>query len=297
MELRHLKYFVAVAEAGSFTRAAERLHTVQSSLTRQIQDLEHYIGTRLIERGGRPLRLTPAGKAFLDEAKLALAQAERAVERARQAARDNAGRLTLGFLLGSEIDLMMRVMTTLHGELESIELVMRSESSPDLIEALNRRELDAAFVRPDADCHGLLLQPLPSERLMAALPQNHRLADADSVHLEELKGDPFVRLAQRFAPVFNGIMAAYTAAHGIDLTDSYEAENISMAFSLISSLGGVSLLPEYASRMLPRSVKAVPLADAAPTIGLALAYHPETRSPLLKSFLTSFLKTIARDNV
>jgi LysR family transcriptional regulator, hca operon transcriptional activator len=97
--------------------------------------------------------------------------------------------------------------------------------------------------------------------------------------------------------VFNDIVTAYTAAHGIDLTDSYEAENLSMAFSLISSVGGVSLLPEYASRMLPRSVQAVPLADAAPTIGLALAHHPENRSPSLKSFLTSFLTTIARDNV
>jgi LysR family hca operon transcriptional activator len=138
MELRHLKYFVAVAELGGFTAAAERLHTAQPSLSRQIRDLEAHIGTALFERSSRRVALTKAGQVFLDEARLTLAQANRSVERARQAAHEQAGRLTLGFVFGVEAEQLMRVMSVLHADLKHIEVAMHTQSSPMLITELKR---------------------------------------------------------------------------------------------------------------------------------------------------------------
>jgi LysR family transcriptional regulator, hca operon transcriptional activator len=137
LKLRHLRYFVTVAETGSFTRAAELLHTVQPSLSRQIQDLEREVGAELLRRNSRKLEPTPAGAVFLDEARLVLAQSERAVERARQVARAGARRFTLGFLQGVEIELLVRVMTAFQAELKPVELTVRSRPSPELIAALH----------------------------------------------------------------------------------------------------------------------------------------------------------------
>src|SRR4030081_1079330 len=149
MELRHLRYFVAVAEEGSLTLAAEkRLHTAQPSLSRQIRDLEYEVGVRLMSRGVHGIELPAAGKAFLDHARLALTQAEAAKEAARRAAQPAQPTFALGFLTGKEIDWLPEAMRILHDELPNIEITVSSQNSPDLANALMRGRLDAAFMRP-----------------------------------------------------------------------------------------------------------------------------------------------------
>jgi LysR family hca operon transcriptional activator len=288
MELRHLRYFVTVAETANFTRAAEILHTVQPSLSRQIQDLEREIGAMLLQRNSRKIELTPAGVVFLDEARLVLAQAERAVERARQVARASAGRLTLGFLPGVEIDLLVGVMTALHGELKDVELTMHSQPSPDLIRSLHARRIDAAFIRPDDDCEGLEVRILRREHLLAAVPAGHRLAKATSIKPTDFNKQPFIAVAAERAPVLATVIQEFTRKHNIVASECYEAENLAMAFSLIASIDGLSLLPEYAFRLCPPSVVAVPLASTAPMIDLALASHPGNRSSVLNAFIRYF---------
>jgi LysR family transcriptional regulator, hca operon transcriptional activator len=291
MELRHLRYFVTVAETGSFTRAAEILHTAQPSLSRQIKDLEHEVGTELLRRNSRMLKPTPAGAVFLEEARLVLAQSERAVERARQVARAGARRFTLGFLPGVEIELLVRVMTALQAELKPVEVTMRSRPSPELIAALHEGHIDAAFVRPDDSCKGLEVRVVRSERLMAALPSTHRLAKLERISVDDFNREAFINVPTEHAPALRRIIDEYIRSHNIQPDRTYDAENLTMTFSLISSIGGISLLPEYAFRLCPPTVVAVPLASDSPTIDLALAYRSDNRSSVLREFLEGFFPT------
>src|SRR5246500_5069209 len=150
MELRHLRYFIAVAEAGSLTVAAEKkLHTSQPSLSRQIRDLEFEVGVQLMSRSVHGIELTAAGRAFLDHARLALTQAEAAAEAARRAAQPAKQTFALGFLTGTEMDWLPEAMRILHDELPNMEVTVSSQYSPDLADALMRGRLDAAFMRPE----------------------------------------------------------------------------------------------------------------------------------------------------
>jgi LysR family hca operon transcriptional activator len=288
MELRHLRYFVTVVETGSFTRAAEILHTVQPSLSRQLQDLEREVGTELLRRNSRKLEPTPAGAVFLDEAKLVLAQSERAVERARQVVRASARRFILGFLHGVEIELLVRVMTALQGDIKPIELTIRSRPSPELIAALHESHIDAAFVRPDDSCKGLEVRVVRSERLMAALPSTHRLAKSKRISPDDLNREAFINVPIEHAPALRRIIDEYISSHNIQPDRTYDSENLTMTFSLISSIGGITLLPEYAFRLCPPTVVAVPLASDSPTIDLALAYRSDNQSSVLRKFLENF---------
>jgi len=148
MELRHLRYFVPVAEAGSLTvAAAQKLHTSQPSLSRQIRDLEDEVGTPLLTRRARGIELTPAGRAFLDNARAVLSQAEAASEAARRVARPNKPRFTMGFLTGHELTWMHEALRILHDELPNIDVMISSQYSPLLADGLSKGKIDAAFLR------------------------------------------------------------------------------------------------------------------------------------------------------
>src|ERR1700716_1498179 len=150
MELRHLRYFIAVAEEGSLTLAAEkRLHTAQPSLSRQIRDLEYEVGVQLMSRSVHGIELTAAGNAFLDHARLALAQVDAAVEAARRAAQPAGKTFAMGFQTGHEMKWLPRAMHVLRDQLTSIQVPVSSDYSPDLAEALIRGRLDVAFLRAE----------------------------------------------------------------------------------------------------------------------------------------------------
>jgi len=152
MELRHLRYFIAVAEEGSLTLAAEkRLHTAQPSLSRQIRDLEQEVGVQLLSRSAHGIELTPAGRAFLDHARFALGQAEAAVAAARRAAQPSKPTFALGFLTGQEMDWLPEAMRILRDELPNIQATISSQYSPDLAKDLVSGKLDVAFLRPEAN--------------------------------------------------------------------------------------------------------------------------------------------------
>src|SRR5580698_9699765 len=156
MELRHLRYFVAVAEEGSLTVAAEeRLHTAQPSLSRQIRDLEYEVGAQLLTRSARGVVPTAAGRAFLEHARLALAQADAAVEAARRAAQPSKPSFALGFLTGQEMDWLPEAMDTLKDQLPTVDVTVSSDYSPQLANALMRGQLDLAFMRPETGMSGL----------------------------------------------------------------------------------------------------------------------------------------------
>src|ERR1700756_3079890 len=192
MELRHLRYFIAVADAGSLTVAAEqKLHTSQPSLSRQIRDLEQEVGTQLINRGAQGIELTAAGKAFLDHARMALLQAEAAKEAALLAAQPPKSTFALGFLSGAEVDLLPEVNRVLHAEFPAVDIRLSSDYSPVLAKALMRRKLDAAFMRPEENMGDLASKRVRTDPLVFVFPSDHRLASQAAVAPQDIANESF----------------------------------------------------------------------------------------------------------
>jgi LysR family transcriptional regulator, hca operon transcriptional activator len=294
MELRHIRYFVAVAETGSLTVAAERrLHTSQPSLSRQIRDLELEIGTPLLTRSVHGVELTAAGKAFLDHARLALAQVEAAREAARRAAHPEKPGFALGFLTGQEMDWLPEAMHVLRDELPNIDVTVTSEYSPVLADALLRGRLDLAFMRREAQATDLLYRTVAQEPLLAVLPSDHRLAQHESVELREIASEPFVGVSET-APALRKVIDDYVRETGIAITPAHEADNLAMAISLVASRRGFALLPRYAQNFLPWSVVSRPIKGNAPSIDLVIGYHKANASPILKRFLSKLDQLIER---
>src|SRR6202789_2363700 len=176
MELRHLRYFGAVAEEGSLTVAAERrLHTAQPSLSRQIRDLEHEVGVALLVRSVRGIELTAAGRAFLDPARLALGQAQAAIDAARRAAQPTKPSFALGFLTGQELEWMPEAMRILRDELPNIDITVSSQTSPELADGLTRGRLDLAFLRREPNMLALEYKVVMREPLVV-MPSDHQFA-------------------------------------------------------------------------------------------------------------------------
>jgi LysR family hca operon transcriptional activator len=286
MELRHLRYFIAVAEEGSLTVAAEkRLHTAQPSLSRQMRDLELELGVTLMLRGARGIELTTAGRVFLDHARVALLQIEAAGEAARRAAEPAKTSFALGFLTGYEMDWLPAVMGILRDELPNTEVVIHSQSSPDLAAALMRGKVDLAFLRPEKKAPGLTFKSLRKEPLVVVMPGDHPLAAQDTIRPQDIVGETLIGVPTTTAPALREVTDNYAAQLGIDLTPHHEAENLAMAISLVASTKGVSLLPLYARNLLPPSVVIQPIQGAPPMIDLALGYNNANTSPLLKFLL------------
>jgi LysR family hca operon transcriptional activator len=293
MELRHLRYFVAVAEEGSLTNAAERrLHTAQPSLSRQIRDLELEVGVALMERGARGITLTPAGRTFLDHARLALLQVEAAGEAARRAAQPEKRAFTIGFLAGQELVWLPEALRILRSEQPDIEITLASQSSPELAGALMRGKVDVAFLRREKEAPGIAFKPLISEPLVAVLPVGHRLAAQKAVRVQDLAHETFIS-PTRVAPALKAVIENYAARSGVVLAAKYDAENLSSVLSLVTSAGGVTLLPHYVKLMLPSSVVIRRLQGDAPTIELVLGYSRSNTSALLKRFLARTDQLIA----
>src|ERR1700754_3963526 len=177
MELRHLRYFIAVAEEGSLTVAAERrLHTAQPSLSRQIRDLEQELGVALLLRSARGVELTEAGKVFLDHARLAVAQVEAGREAARRAARPPKPIFAVGFLSGQEVNWLAETTRLLGSELRNIEMTVSSENSPELADGLSEGRLDIAFLRHEPNHPELDYITVGTEHFVVLMPSDHRLA-------------------------------------------------------------------------------------------------------------------------
>ena len=294
MELRHLRYFVAVAEEGSVTLAAERrLHTAQPSLSRQIRDLEYEVGVPLMTRSTRGVELTAAGQAFLDHARQALAQADAAVQAARRAAQPLKPSFALGFLTGQEMDWLPAVMSILQGDLPHIEVTIASQHSPELAEALTHGKLDLAFMRAEAQRPNLAYRTVASEPLVVILPSDHRLASRKAVAIEDLANETIIGMS-RTAPTLQAVIDACLEASGVAIRREHEIDNLGMAMSLVASTRGVTLLPAYARNFLPWSVISRPLRGDTPTIDLVIGYARANTSPILKGFLARADELIAR---
>jgi LysR family transcriptional regulator, hca operon transcriptional activator len=199
MELRHLRYFVAVAEAGSLTLAAEkRLYTAQPSLSRQIRDLEYEVGVQLMSRSVHGVELTAPGRAFLDHARLALTQAEAAAAAARRAAQPVKPTFAMGFQTGQEVDWLPRATSILCDELPNIEIRVSSDHSTMLADDLQRGKLDIAFLRREQKAD-LEYRLVAEEPLVVILPNDHALAQSEAIDPRDLVRETFIGVSNRRA--------------------------------------------------------------------------------------------------
>jgi LysR family transcriptional regulator, hca operon transcriptional activator len=287
MELRHLRYFVAVADAGSLTVAAEqKLHTSQPSLSRQIRDLEREIGVQLMDRGAHGIELTPAGKAFLDHARMSLLQAEAAKEAALRAAQPAKPTFALGFLSGAEIGLLPEVDRLLRDAFPGIDIRLSSDYSPVLAKALMRRKLDVAFMRPEEHMGDLASRRVRTDPLVFVFPSDHRLASQAAIAPEEIVGEVFY-FPSKAAPAVRRVVVEYFNRAGIDLKVEHEVHNVVHAISMITSTRAVMLLPAYTERYLPQTITTRPVKGETPTLDLVIAYHKANKSPILKLLLSN----------
>jgi LysR family transcriptional regulator, hca operon transcriptional activator len=294
MELRHLRYFVAVAEAGGLTVAAQqKLHTSQPSLSRQIRDLEGEVGAQLLTRRARGIELTPAGRAFLEHARLVLLQVEAAAEAARRVAHPAKPRFAMGFLTGHELTWMPEALRILRDELPNIDVMISSQYSPRLADGLSKGKIDAAFLRRERAVPELAFRLLVREPLMVVLPSDHRLAARKAISPRDLGGETFVTVSDT-APVLRVVIDNYLKRSGTNVTPAHEADHLAMGMSLIASTGGVGLLPAYAQNFLPSSVTSRPLKGDTPTIELVLGYKKSNESPVLKILLSRLDELVAR---
>src|ERR1700761_3296157 len=196
MELRHLRYFIAVAEEGSLTVAAEkRLHTAQPSLSRQIRDLEYEVGVSLLKRSVHGVGLTAAGRAFLEHARLPLTQAEAAAEAARRAAQPSKQAFAIGFTTGQEVEWLPRATSLLRDELANIEIRVSSDHSVTLANELVQGRLDIAFLRAE-QLPDIEIKVVAREPLVAILPKDHRLAKSHTVDVGDFAGETYIGISK-----------------------------------------------------------------------------------------------------
>ena len=288
MELRHLRYFVAVAEELHFTRAAERLHIGQPPLSHAIQVLEADIGAQLFERSKRWVRLTEAGKLFLNDARRILALAEQAVETARRAARGEAGELRIGFTYSTPLTpLFAEVINRYRHHFPLVTLTLHEMATLRQLEAIGQRTLDLGFVRPPevAVPNGVQLTPLREDPLMVVLPEWHPLAAKPALAISELAELPFVMYPPGGGTGIYPQIFRLCRAAGFVPRVGQTAGEASTIIGLVAAGSGVSLLPSSFDRIRMDGVCYRPLLDAEATTMLLLAQRAGERSPLIDAFV------------
>jgi DNA-binding transcriptional LysR family regulator len=288
MELRHLRYFVAVAHEGHITRAAEKLHIAQPPLSQQIKALEAEIGVALFERHPRGVALTDAGRSFLGDAEAILASVGHATQRARRTARGETGRIAVGFTTSAPFHpLVARAIREFRSARPDVSFVLEESSSGDLLAGLREERLDIAFIRSGvADPEGLAVHPLLQEDMAAALPARHPLARRPSLALKELAAETFILYRRPDGRgLYDVIIAACTAA-GFSPHVGQEAPRIVSTLNLVAAGLGVTIVPASLSRLPLEGVTYRPLRGRPPLkVPLSLASRRDERSAATLGFI------------
>jgi DNA-binding transcriptional LysR family regulator len=271
MELRHLRYFVAVADEQSFTRAAERLNISQPPLSRQIQDLEEELGTALFERGSRPVKLTEPGRFFYSHATRLLEQATQAARATRRIARMER-RLVIGFVGSTMYGALPRLVRLFRAARPQTEIALEEMSTLDQMEALKTGRIDVGFGRIRLDDPALKREVLREERLVAAIPLEHALAIPDKpIILAALENHDILVYPKRPRPSYADQVLSLFRDQGLQPAAVHEVQEIQTALGLVAAGMGVCVVPAGVSRLRPDEVVYRPLSD------------PQAVSPIIMS--------------
>ncbi|MBW6525748.1 LysR family transcriptional regulator [Sphingomonas sp. RHCKR7] len=286
MELRHLRYFLAVAEERHFTRAARRLGIAQPALSQQIKDLEREIGAALFHRVPHGAELTAAGASFLDRVRAVPRLVADAVEEARRAARGEIGSLRLGFTGSAAFNQRVpAAIRTFRRAFPAVELTLREANSNALVDWLREGALDLAFLRPEGIARdGLTLHPIAAEPLIAALAAS-RMPHAAPIRLAELAEDSFVMTPRALGPTLYDATVAACREAGFEPLPGQSAPQVASVLALVAAELGVALVPASMRDTPLKGVTYHDLLDSSARASLALATRRDERSPAVAAFV------------
>ncbi len=285
MELRHLKYFVAVAEELHFGRAAKKLHIAQPPLSQQIMNLEEELGIKLFDRSRRNIQMTAAGSHFLKEAKQVLLHVEQAAETAKRIHGGKAGRLVVGFV-GSVIHTFLPDGLRLFRErFPDIELELHEMNTAEQIALLHAKRIDVGFLYTGPHDPMIASKTLTLAPLLAVLHNNHPLAYRKSVHIRQLAHDPFIANTRSSEPIVRDAFISLCHSAGFSPKIALEAGQVQTVLGLVASGMGVCLLPDFIKNIRRPGVQYIPLSGSPPEVKLAVVWRSDNPSILVKSFV------------
>jgi len=285
MELRHLRYFIAVAEALHFRRAAEHLSIAQPALSQQIQQLERELGVRLLERTQRRVSLTDAGAVFLERARLTLQEANEAVRLARLAGRGEIGHLGVGAVTSALYGVFPEVVRVFRQRHREVHLTLHELPGNEQTRALRDGRIQVSFLRPPVDETDIEVRTITREPWVVALPKAHRLARRRRVPLKVLAGEAFVSFPRDLAPVLYDQLISMCQRAGFS-PDIVQEAQMQTIVSLVAAGIGVALVPATLQNLSRRGLVYRPLAGTVAKLQLAVAWRRDNRSPLLEAFLS-----------
>jgi len=282
MELRHLRYFVAVAEECHFGRAAERLHIAQPPLSQQIRQLEAELGVQLLTRSTRRVELTPAGARYLERTRTILAGVDAAGEEATLVADGRTGRVAIGFTGSATYELLPSLSRTLRLQLPDLELDLRGELlTPSQVTGLLDRTLDVGFLRPPVRVSEIDLHPLRREPLVVVLPESHPQAAKTQVRLTDLAEEPFISYPSHHRSVVHDAVLDACQAAGFTPRATEVAETSTLVSFVAAGLG-VALVPASVQHLRITGAVYRSLAGAPPMVELAVATRQGETSPAVQ---------------
>ena len=285
MELRHLRYFIAVAEELHFGRAAAKLFIAQPPLSQQIQQLEKELGFPLFTRTSRNVELTYAGRIFLEEARETIAGIEKAVADARRASQGEVGRLSIGFVGTATFSVLPEALRRYREQYPEVSLRLRELVSARQAQALRERRIQVGFARPELTAPDIICEPLITEPFVAALPMRHRLAKEPEIAISDLAHDEFILFPRLPRPSYGDLLIRLCQDSGFQPNIVQEAAEIQTAISLVAGGLGVTLLPASAVNVHRQGVVFAALRSPAPVSSLSLVYRSGDDTPALQTFL------------
>ncbi|WP_315874691.1 LysR family transcriptional regulator [Thermocoleostomius sinensis] len=285
MDLRHLRYFMAVAEELHFGRAAERLHIAQPPLSQQIRQLEAELGFQLFYRTKRSVELTEAGQVFLQECQRLFRQLDQAIEMGRQVSRGELGQLVIGFVSSAAYNVLPTLLRSFRMQIPKVSLELHELTTDQQLHWLHDRRLDVGLIRPPVDDPTFAAFTILQESLVVALPEQHPLACQHHVSLQQLAHEAFVLFPRPLAPGLYDQIISLCQQVGFSPNVVQEAIQMQTIVSLVAAEIGVAIVPISLQNLQRTGVIYKPLQEPTPKAEIAIAWRRSDVSPIVERFL------------
>ena len=285
MELRHLRYFVAVAEELNFTKAAQRMCTVQPSLSQQIKDLEQEVGVQLLMRTNRKVELTAEGQAFLKEARLSLEHAEKAMIDARQIAQLSKEQLNIGFVPVAEMKVFPYIMPNIRAQFPELKIHFHSLMDVDQISAVRKGEIDIAFTRYVEESPDIESVQIFTEPLALIVPKNSPVAEQRHISIKNMNNQDFIISDEHSSPELYRIIQDFFKQNKLNVNLVQHSTNILLNVNLVGMGVGWSLVPSYVIPLLGDKILVKSTVEPLPTIGLYASYRKDRKNDAIELIL------------